>query len=52
LDDLKDLYMVTDMYAVQAEEVIDKIKSDKCDHINIKGANGGKICASCNSKIA
>lgn len=52
LEDLKDLYMVTDMYMIQIEEIIDKIKDDTCEHINISGSNGSKICSKCNAKIA
>jgi hypothetical protein len=52
LEDLKDLYMVTDMYAIQVEEIVDKIKADPCEHINISGANGNKICSNCGAKIS
>ncbi len=52
LDDLKDLYMITDMYTIQIEEVVDKILNDDCEHIMISGVNGSKICTSCNAKIA
>lgn len=52
LDDLKDLYMVTDMYVIQVEEVIDRIKDDPCDHFNITGVDGSKVCSNCNAVIA
>ncbi len=52
LDDLKDLYMITDMYAIQIEEAVDKIIGDSCDHLSISGINGAKICNSCSSKLA
>ncbi len=52
LPELKDLYMLTDMYMIQIEETIDKIKSDPCQHVNITVENGAKICANCNAKIA
>lgn len=52
LEDLKDLYMVTDMYLIQVEEIIDKIKDDACDHSSINAMNGTKLCSNCSSKIA
>jgi len=52
LDDLKELYMITDMYMIQIEEVVDKIKDDSCDHFNISGSNGSKICNNCGKQIA
>jgi len=52
IEDLRDLYMLTDMYLIQLEEVADKIKTDPCQHINIRGVNGSKICESCGISIA
>ncbi len=52
LDDMKDFYMITDMYAIQMEEVVDKIKSDVCLHETIRTATGAKICDTCQEKIA
>ncbi len=52
LDDLKDLYMVSDMYIIQIEEIIDRIKDDPCNHINISAADGSKVCSNCGAVIA
>ncbi len=51
-DELDDLYMAADMYCIQIEEVIDKIRADQCAHDRIRGVNGAKVCESCATVVA
>ena len=52
LDDLKDLYMVIDVFGIQIEEVVDKIKSDPCSHATLRSVRGRKVCESCGIFVA
>lgn len=52
MDDMKDLYMISDMYAIQIEEVVDKMITDPCDHTSLTGIGGNKVCSACGVKIA
>lgn len=51
-DELDDLYMAADMYCIQMEEVIDKMRAETCSHEHIRGVNGSKVCENCATVIA
>ena len=51
-NDLKDLYMVIDIFGIQLEEVIDKIKEDPCSHSTLRSVRGRKVCEHCGIFVA